>query len=233
MKKFAVIVAAGTGTRMGSAVPKQFLLVGGKTVLWHTLNTFLQAYEDLQIILVLHEQHIETGKAVVHSLNEASRILISVGGETRFHSVKNGLQFVERPSIVFVHDGVRCLVSKTLIQRCYNATIEKGNAIPSVKPVDSLRIETDESNKIINRDKVHIIQTPQTFSSEIILNAFKQDYDETFTDEASVVEKTGVKINLVEGEKNNFKITEPFDLVIAASILEQVISPTSSKTGDY
>ena len=206
---------------MGSDVPKQFLLVNNKTVLWFTLNTFLNAYNDLQIILVLHEQYVETGKAIVHSLNAENRIIITTGGETRFHSVKNGLQFVEHPSIIFVHDGVRCLVSEKLIQRCYDEAMEKGNAIPSIKPVDSLRIDTDDGNKILDRNKVHIIQTPQTFRSEIITEAFAQNYDESFTDEASVAEKVGVKINLIEGEKNNFKITQAIDLAIAEKILSK------------
>ncbi len=206
---------------MGSDVPKQFLLLNGKTVLWHTLSTFLNAFDDMQIILVLHEQYVETGKAIVHSLNAENRIIITTGGETRFHSVKNGLQFVEHPSIVFVHDGVRCLVSEKLIHSCYDAAVEKGNAIPAIKPVDSLRIDTDDGSKILDRNKVHIIQTPQTFMSEIITKAFAQNYDESFTDEASVAEKSGVKINLVEGEKNNFKITQAIDLIVAEKILNK------------
>jgi 2-C-methyl-D-erythritol 4-phosphate cytidylyltransferase len=222
LKKFAVIVAAGTGVRMGSAVPKQFLLINGKTVLWYTLNTFLNAYDDMQIVLVLHEQQIETGKAVVHSLNATDRIIITAGGETRFHSVKNGLRYVENPSIVFVHDGVRCLVSEKLIHRCYDEAVEKGNAIPAIKAVDSMRMETEDgNNKILDRNKIHIIQTPQTFTGDIIKAAFEQDYSESFTDEASVVEMLKVKINLVEGEANNIKITRPLDLVIAEKVLEE------------
>jgi 2-C-methyl-D-erythritol 4-phosphate cytidylyltransferase len=221
LKKFAVIVASGSGVRMNNKVPKQFLLVNGKAVLWYTLNTFLHAYGDMQIILVLHEQYIETGEAIVNSLNAGNGIVITVGGETRFHSVKNGLQFVEHPSIVFVHDGVRCLVSEKLIRSCYEEAIKNGNAIPSIKPVDSLRMDMNEGNKILDRNKVHIIQTPQTFKSEIIVAAFEKDYKESFTDEATVVESTGVKINLIEGETNNIKITQPVDLIIAEKILDK------------
>jgi 2-C-methyl-D-erythritol 4-phosphate cytidylyltransferase len=219
LKKFALIVAAGSGVRMNNNVPKQFLLVNGKAVLWYTLNTFLHAYDDLQIILVLHEQYVEAGKAIVNSLNAGNRIIITTGGETRFHSVKNGLQFVEHPSIVFVHDGVRCLVSEKLIHACYEETLKNGNAIPSIKPVDSLRIETNDGNNILDRNKIHIIQTPQTFTSEIINKAFRKDYEESFTDEATVVESIGVKINLIEGETNNIKITQPVDLMIAEKTL--------------
>jgi 2-C-methyl-D-erythritol 4-phosphate cytidylyltransferase len=220
LKKFAVIVAAGSGLRMSSNVPKQFLLVNGKAVLWYTLNTFLRAYDDMQIILVLHEEYIETGKAIVHSLNAENRVVITVGGETRFYSVKNGLQLVEHPSIVFVHDGVRCLVSEKLIHFCYEEAKKNGNAIPSIKPVDSLRMEMNDGNKNLDRNKVHVIQTPQTFKSEIIVAAFEKDQDESFTDEATVVEGIGVKINLIEGEANNIKITQPVDLPIAEKILK-------------
>jgi 2-C-methyl-D-erythritol 4-phosphate cytidylyltransferase len=224
LKKFAIIVAAGTGTRMGSAVPKQFLLVAGKTVLWHTLQRFLGAYDDLQIVLVLHEQHIETGKSVVGSLHAANRIILTTGGETRFHSVKNGLSFIEDPSIVFVHDGVRCLVTEGLIHQCFEKALEYGNAVPAIKAVDSLRMETaDGHHKILDRDKIYCIQTPQTFTSHIIKTAFAQEYMESFTDEASVVEKSGVVIKLVEGEPNNIKITRPLDLVIAEHLLEKKI----------
>jgi 2-C-methyl-D-erythritol 4-phosphate cytidylyltransferase len=221
LKKFAVIVAAGSGVRMNNTVPKQFLLVNGKAVLWYTLNTFLHAFEDMQIILVLHEEYIDTGKAIAHSLNAENRIVVTAGGEMRSHSVKNGLQFVEHPSIVFVHDGVRCLVSEKLIHSCYEEAMKNGNAIPAIKPVDSLRIEMDDGNRILDRNKVHLIQTPQTFKSEIILKAFEKDHDETFTDEATVVEKTGIKINLIEGEMNNIKITQPGDLIIAERILDK------------
>ena len=204
---------------MNNIVPKQFLLVNGKAVLWYTLNTFLRAYDDMQIILVLHEEYIETGKAIVNSLSAGNRIMITAGGETRFHSVKNGLRLVEHPSLVFVHDGVRCLVSENLIHACYEEAMKNGNAIPSVKPVDSLRMETTHGNKILDRNKVFVIQTPQTFKSEIILKAFEKEYDEIFTDEATVVECTGVKINLIEGETNNIKITAPGDLILAETIL--------------
>jgi len=205
---------------MGNAMPKQFLLINHKPILWYTLNTFLEAYDDLEIILVLHKDHLDKGKEIVDSFHGAGRITITKGGEARFHSVKNGLEFVKGPSIVFVHDGVRCLVSKALIHRCYEEANKKGNAIPSVKPVDSLRIEKENGNEIVNRNKIHIIQTPQTFKSSVIKPAFDQTYNPAFTDEASVVEKTGVKINLIEGELTNIKITQPIDLAVAERILE-------------
>lgn len=221
MKKYAVIVAGGAGMRMGTQVPKQFLLLQGKPVLWHTLNVFLNAYGDLEIILVLPEEHMETGRTILYSTSEPHRIRMVAGGTTRFHSVKNGLQQIGEESVIFVHDGVRCLVTTELIHRCFNRTVEMGNAVPAISCADSLRIETIHGNQILDRDKVKIIQTPQTFYSDSIKTAFAQDYHESFTDEAAVVEQLGVKINLVEGESSNIKITRPIDLIIAEKILDE------------
>lgn len=221
MKKYAVIVAGGSGSRMGSTVPKQFLNLRGMPVLWYTLNTFLNAYADLEIILVVAEDHLQDGEDILRSTNQPDRIFLTSGGKSRFHSVKNGLEQIHEHSIVFVHDGVRCLVSNKLIHRCYEMTIERGNAIPVISSVDSIRIESIQGNEAVNRDKVKIIQTPQTFYSDIIKAAYAQPFDEAFTDEASVVEMLGIKIHLVEGEETNIKITRPLDFIIAEKILEE------------
>lgn len=221
MKKYAVIVAGGSGLRMGTAVPKQFLELSGHPVLWHTLNAFLQAYSDLEVILVLPQAHVETGLAIIQTTIDPSRIWIATGGETRFHSVKNGLDHIHQHSVVFVHDGVRCMVSPELIRQCYEHTLEFGNAIPAIAAVDSIRITTALGNEQVDRNRVRIIQTPQTFFSDMLKAAFEQEYDTSFTDEASVVERLGVKIHLVEGETTNLKITRPIDIVIAEKILEE------------
>ncbi len=221
MEKYAVIVAGGSGLRMGTAVPKQFLMLRDQPVLWYTLTAFLDAFPDLQIILVLPEHHIETGKSILRSTHDPDRIWMTTGGETRFHSVRNGLQHIQRHSIVFVHDGVRCLLTPDLIRRCYNGAVDKGNAIPATTAVDSIRMETVNGAVSIDRDRIRLIQTPQTFYSDIIKSAFEQDFHESFTDEASVVEKLGVKINLIEGEITNIKITRPLDLLIAEKVLEE------------
>lgn len=221
MKKFAVIVAGGSGLRMGTSTPKQFLPLHGKPVLWYSLNTFLQAWPDLHIILVLPQNHLHTGKEIIQTTSDPARITITVGGETRFHSVKNGLDLIHEQAVVFVHDAVRCLLTTSLIHRCYTKTLEKGNAIPAVQPIDTLRIETAEGSQLIDRQKVRIIQTPQTFYSEVIKKAFEQAYDPSFTDEASVVEKLGVTIQLIEGEPANIKITRPLDILVAERILEE------------
>ena len=207
--------------RMGTVVPKQFLELDGKPVLWYTLTAFLKAFDDLEIILVVPEAHVEKGLEIIRSTSEPDRIGITVGGETRFHSVKKGLDHIQQHSIVFVHDGVRCLITPELIRACYDTAIEKGNAIPAVTAVDTIRIETLNGNQQVDRNKVRIIQTPQTFYSDIIKAAFEQDYLESFTDEASVVEKLGVKIHLVDGDSSNIKITKPIDILIAEKILEE------------
>ena len=220
MEKYAVIVAGGSGSRMGSPIPKQFLLLQDKPVLWHTLTAFLDSFPDMQIILVLPELHLDAGHAIAHSTRDPSRISLAKGGATRFHSVKNGLDKVHNDAVVFIHDGVRCLLTPGLIRRCYDAAIDKGNAIPAIKSVDAVRIETPGGNESIDKNKVHIIQTPQTFLSGIIKRAFQQEYQDHFTDEAAVAEQMGIGIHLIEGEDNNIKITKPVDLFIAEKILE-------------
>ena len=221
MEKYAVIVAGGSGLRMKTSVPKQFLTLRGKPVIWYTLNAFLDSYSDMQIILVLPEQHLETGKNILRSTYDPNRIWMTTGGETRFHSVRNGLQHIHKHSIVFVHDGVRCLLTPDLIRRCFEGAVDKGNAIPATTAVDSIRLDTVSGPVSVDRDRIRLIQTPQTFYSDIIKSAFEQDFHESFTDEASVVEKLGVKINLIEGESTNIKITRPLDLLIAEKVLEE------------
>lgn len=220
MQKYAIIVAGGAGTRMGGYLPKQFLLLKGRPVLWHTLHAFIEAYEDMQIVLVLPEAHFETGQAIAKEF-PFNRIKTTTGGETRFHSVKNGLNLVDTHSIVFVHDAVRCLVTPRLIRHCCEVAIEKGNAVPAVTSSDTIRIVDDAGNFSIDRSRVRIIQTPQTFFSNVIKEAYAQPYQQSFTDEATVVEKLGVTIHLVEGEESNIKITKPVDFILAERLLDE------------
>lgn len=221
MKKIAVIVAGGSGLRMKISVPKQFLPLMGKPVLLHTLDTFLESYSDLEVILVLPVAHLDTGIRIAEQSIDPKRVKITTGGETRFHSVQNGLRIIQQHCIIFVHDAVRCLISTDLIHRCYEGALDKGNAIPATTAVDTIRVTDFNGNHQIDRNHVRIIQTPQTFFSELVKTAFEQEYSEEFTDEASVVERLGVKINLVEGEETNIKITRPVDLLIAEKILEE------------
>lgn len=219
MKKFAVIVAGGTGSRMNNTTPKQFLLLQGKPVLYYTVNAFLQAYNDLELILVLPEEHVAAGQEIIDAFFDYNRIQITIGGRTRFHSVQNGLQLVQEEGIVFVHDAVRCLVTIDLVRRCYDAAIETGSAIPVIDSKDSVRIITEEGNEALDRATIKMVQTPQTFHSKILLPAYQIDYKDKFTDEATVVEAFGLKVQMVAGEENNFKITRPVDLVMAEHLL--------------
>lgn len=224
MKKIAVIVAGGSGTRMNTQMPKQFLLLNGKPVLYYTINTFLKAYNDLKIILVLPEEYIAAGKEIIDAYFDSNRITITEGGRTRFHSVQNGLALIKEECIVFVHDGVRCLLSTSLIKRCYDEAASNGSAIPVTACKDSVRIIKGESNETVDRNNVKLVQTPQTFHSKILLPAFNIDYKDRFTDEATVVEAFGLQVHLVEGEENNIKITRPIDLLIAEKLLEENVT---------
>ena len=221
MHKYAIIVAGGIGTRMGANLPKQFMLLKGKPVIYYTIKTFLDAYNDLEIILVLPTEYISTGHEIVNGYFDKRRIQITAGGDTRFQSVKNGLALVEEESIIFVHDGVRCLLTKELIHRCYQKALETGTAIPAITSKDSIRLLIKEDSEAFDRNKVMLVQTPQTFHSKILLPAFKIDYKDKFTDEATVVEAYGMKLTLVEGEENNIKITRPIDLMFAEKILDK------------
>jgi 2-C-methyl-D-erythritol 4-phosphate cytidylyltransferase len=224
MKKYAVIVAGGSGTRMNSNIPKQFLLIKNKPLLFYTIDVFLKTYDDLQVILVLPEEHMSKGQEIVDAFFDTSRISICPGGRTRFHSVQNGLQLINEDSIIFVHDGVRCLVTKDLIERCFTATKISGSAIPVITSKDSVRLLNGDAHIAVDRSTVKLVQTPQTFHSKILLTAFKIDYKDKFTDEAMVVEAFGIKVYLIDGEENNIKITTPADMIIA----EQIISGKSS-----
>lgn len=223
MKKIALIVAAGNGNRMKNATPKQFMLLHHKPILYYTISSFLKAYDDIEIILVLPEDHISMGQEIIDGYFDRSKFRLCSGGRTRFHSVKNGLSLIDEneEAIIFVHDGVRCLLTADLIQRCYENALELGTAIPAISCVDSLRLMDGDENKVIEREKIKAIQTPQTFHSKILLPAYQIDYKEQFTDEASVVEAYGLKLHLVEGEEKNFKITNPIDLQLAQLLLTE------------
>ena len=219
MKKYAILLAGGSGTRMNTSTPKQFLLLNNKPLIYYTINTFLNAFDDIDIVLVLPEEHQETGNSIVSTYFQDKKITTAIGGKTRFDSVKNGLNHVAENSIVFVHDAVRCMVSTDLIIRSYHQAIEKGNAIPAIASKDSVRIVTGDENKAIDRTTVKQIQTPQVFKSDILLPAFETEFQSFFTDEASVVEYCGHSIYLIEGEENNIKITHPIDLLIAEKLM--------------
>lgn len=221
MQKYAVIVAGGSGLRMGADKPKQFLLLRGKPILYYTIQQFFKAYPEIQIILVLPKDFIQEGRSHLKDLDHGINIQFVIGGATRFHSVQNGLKCITEPGIVFVHDGVRCLLTDTLIKACYQQALSIGSAIPAVAATDSIRIVQGASTQVADRNLVRIIQTPQTFQTKLLLPAFETTYLESFTDEASVLEAAGGTVHLIEGDYNNIKITRPVDLLIAENILIQ------------
>lgn len=217
---FVVIVAGGQGTRMGTAMPKQFLSLRGKPVLYHTIRAFSEALPQAHIVLVLPEHQISYAQMVLQAFPERIELTIVAGGATRYHSVQNGLSAVPDDAIVMVHDGVRPLLSAELISRCFSQAQKFGSAIPAIPVADSMRVLLqDGSSEPVDRSQMRIIQTPQTFKASILLPAMRQPYSEVFTDEATVVEAAGGKVHLVEGEKQNLKITTPEDLLIAEALL--------------
>lgn len=221
MKKTAIIVAGGSGSRMQSEIPKQFLKLEGKAILVHTIKAFLQAFEDISIIVVLPDVYMEEGKSLISNAYVNKDIIYAEGGQTRFDSVKSGLSKVKDSGIIFVHDAVRCLVTPQLIQRCFYEAMQKGSAIPVIPVKDSIRIVEDNGSSAVNRELLRAVQTPQTFQSEIIIPAFNQTYKDSFTDEATVAESFGCQVHLVDGEEANIKITVPSDLDIAREIIKK------------
>ena len=223
MNKIVVLVAGGSGMRMGSALPKQFMLLQGKPVFIHAIDAFIKAYADIDIILVLPDIYIEHAKQCLNDFGKSlDNIKIVPGGNTRFDSVKNGLTQVHNNHIVFIHDAVRCLVSVELIRRCAESSMKEGSAIPVLPLKDSIReMLNDGSSRPIDRSSIRIVQTPQTFVSDNIKDAFNLNYNPSFTDEATVLEAAGYKVNLVEGEEGNIKITYPADIDFASWKLSQ------------
>lgn len=197
---------------MGTGIPKQFLLLAGKPVLVHTIGLFLRFDPLMEIVLVLSPPYLKTWKEISGKYPWLSDVIIAPGGETRFHSVKNGLALLDEKRIIGVHDAVRPLASVKLLKRCYDQAAKTGNALPAIEMKESVRRVEGNKNHPLNRDSLKIIQTPQVFKGELLKKAFLADYSEEFTDEASVVEKLGIEINLVEGEPNNIKITSPEDM---------------------
>lgn len=220
-KKYAVIVAGGKGLRMGSSIPKQFLPLYGKPMLCHAIEAFAQAIDGIRLILVLPADQVGGAQTVLRSYIGGIDVTTVAGGETRYHSVQNGLKHVNNDGVVFIHDGARPLISKDLILRCYKQALEKGSAIPAIEVAESVRIVEGDDSKPLDRENLRIIQTPQTFLTKLILPAFSQDYELSFTDEATVLEAYNCKIHLIEGGYNNIKVTTPDDMKIAEALLKE------------
>lgn len=219
MKKNVIIVAGGKGLRMGNDLPKQFIPIGGKPVLMRTIEAFYRFDQDINIILVLPVSHQDYWKSLCEEYNFSIEYIIANGGETRFHSVKNGLALVS-DGLVGVQDGVRPFGSVEMIKRCFDAAREYPAVIPVIDSTDSLREVVDEGkSRIVDRSKIRLVQTPQVFDLNVLKKAYQTDFKETFTDDASVVEAMGVDVHLVKGEVTNIKITTPLDLKIGELII--------------
>ena len=221
-KRYAIIVAGGSGKRFGSEMPKQFLPLDGKPVLMRTIEKFDQA--GATIVVVLPVEHQEMWMSMCKDGNFAVSHTIADGGKTRFESVKNGIAAIENladGNLVAVHDGVRPLASVELINRCYDTAQETGSAIPVVNPSDSIRqVMDDGTSQQLLRSSLRAVQTPQTFKVELLRGAYDVEESPLFTDDASVVESAGHQVSLVEGEIANIKITTPIDMVIATELLK-------------
>jgi len=219
MKKYAVIVAGGKGVRMGAAVPKQFLPLHGRPMLYYSIQAFLTAYPDIQLILVLPANMLSYAQIVLTSFTTAIDLTIVAGGETRYHSVQNGLKAIEGSGIVFIHDGARPLISVPLIEACYEQALQHGSAIPVIPVAESIRRIAGEHSTPVDRDSLRVIQTPQTFQTDVIIPAFQQSWQAAFTDEATVLEAFGGSVNLIPGERANIKVTTPEDMLIAEALM--------------
>ena len=215
MKKYIIIVAGGKGLRMGGDIPKQFLPVCGKPVLMRTLEAFHAYDASMRLILVLPVSQQAYWKQLCEEYQFELVHEIANGGDTRFHSVKNGLALVEEDGLVGVHDGVRPFVSQEVITRCYEEAASLKAVIPVIGVVETVRHLTEEGSETVPRDQYKLVQTPQVFDMTLLHRAYQQEYTDLFTDDASVVEALGEKVYLVEGNRENIKLTTPFDLKLA------------------
>ena len=234
---YVIIVAGGKGLRMGSDIPKQFLPIGGKPVLMRTIERFREYSEDLQIILVLPEAQQDYWKKLCDEYHFEVEYLLANGGETRFHSVQNGLALIsdDAEGVVGVHDGVRPFPSVEVIRNCYETARTVKAVIPVIPVVETVRqLFSGQQTSTINyqlsrtvpRDEYRLVQTPQTFDIQLLKAANRQPYNDGFTDDASVVESYGHQITLVEGNRENIKITTPYDIIVAEAIIQHLTPNT-------
>lgn len=221
MRKIVVVVAGGKGTRMQSEVPKQFIDLNGYPIILHTINRFLSYNPDMEFRLVLPADQFQTWDEICQKHNFKHEIEVYPGGEVRFESVKNGISNLPKNSLVAIHDGVRPLINRTTIDLCFKRAEKYGSAIPVISPYESIRFIENDKSKPVDRSKYVLIQTPQVFKSKILSAAYNTTCKNEFTDDATVVEHAGYSVHLVEGHRENIKITSPLDLQIAEALLQQ------------
>lgn len=220
MKEYALIVAGGKGTRIKSALPKQFIELCGKPILLHTIEAFLRYSPALTIVLVLPEEDVSIWEAICKKFDVKTPIVLQHGGETRFQSVKNGLDKIGGEGLVAIHDGVRPLVSADLIGASFRLAAVHGSAVAAVRLKESIRMTDQDNTKAMDRSRFRLIQTPQTFDVSLIKKAYQIKEDASLTDDASVAEKSGHVISLFEGSYENIKITTPEDLIVAEALMK-------------
>ena len=224
MKKYLIVVAGGKGSRMGGEMPKQFQLLAGKPIIMVTLERLHAMDPSMQLILVLPAAHFELWKELSREYEFAVPLILAQGGTTRFHSVQNGLAQVDDmdDALVGVHDGVRPFVAANVLEKCFCEAWVHGAAIPMIDLQDSLRhiVGGNGVTEVVPRDRYRLVQTPQVFRLSLLRRAYEQRFVESFTDDASVVEALGEQVVGVEGNRENIKLTTPFDLVIAKTLME-------------
>ena len=228
MKKYAIIVAGGKGLRMGGELPKQFIPVEGRPVLMRTLDAFHAFDSAMEIILVLPRDHQPYWQELCAEYQFAVPHRIADGGATRFHSVQSGLALAdEAEALIAVHDGVRPFVSPEVIEACYREAEAHGAVVPVIPIVETVRHLLLEGSETVSRDAYRLVQTPQTFRASLLRRAYEQPFCEAFTDDASVVEALGHVVHLVEGNRENIKLTTPYDLIVAKALVESAINRSS------
>lgn len=221
LKEYAIIVAGGKGTRINSSLPKQFLALNGLPVLMHTINAFYAYSSSVTIILVLPEDDFTTWESLCEKHNYHKKLILQKGGDSRFQSVRNGLEKIEGEGLVAIHDGVRPLVSADIIGASFRLAAVHHSAVAAVRLKESIRMTDKDSTKAVDRSRFRLIQTPQTFLVSLIKKAYEIKEDASLTDDASVAERSGHIISLFEGSYSNIKITTPEDLIVAEALLKQ------------
>jgi 2-C-methyl-D-erythritol 4-phosphate cytidylyltransferase len=224
MNEYVIIVAGGSGSRMNSSIPKQYLLLHNEPIIIHTIQKFYNYNPAIQVICCVHEDYLNEVKSMMQNYFPDKKIVVTKGVETRFHSVKNGLlQINDEQSLVAIHDAARPLVSVVTIQKAFESAKNNGSGIPVVSVNESIRLIENNNSKAVNRNDYKIVQTPQCFKTGLIKNAFEVEYNHSFTDDATVFEHAGHEVILTEGNPENIKITLPNDLIIAESLIKNRI----------
>ncbi|HDR90208.1 MAG TPA: 2-C-methyl-D-erythritol 4-phosphate cytidylyltransferase [Bacteroidetes bacterium] len=216
-----MIVGGGSGVRMGNTLPKQFMELEGMPMIMRSARAFADTYPDIRLIVVLPAGQLALWEELIHRYRFTHPVELVVGGYTRFHSVKNGVGLVRRHEVVAVHDAARPVISRELIRRCFRLAEEKGSAVPVMEPVDSIREIIPDGHIPVNRENYRLVQTPQVFRGDFLIEAYDTEYQPFYTDDAVVVEEAGFAIYLTTGERTNIKVTYPEDFRLAAWMIKQ------------